>query len=316
MPVNSALIDQVRSASRTLVREWGFMESTLADTNLSPSAVHALLEIGKEGAMTAAQLVQVLKLEKSSISRMVSKLVEAGEICETPSAEDGRAKQLLLSPRGRQTVADVDQFARQQVISALGSLGPQQQQQVADGLAIYAEALKPGRTLPAAQPASAIGIVEGYLPGVIASVTGMHADYYSKHWGFGQFFESKVAAGLAEFMGRHDHPQNRIWLATLHGQIVGSVAIDGEDLGNNEAHLRWFILDDRCRGQGVGRKLMELAVAFADQRGFAATRLWTFKGLDTARKLYEVSGFELSWEQEGTQWGSKITEQQFTRKAG
>lgn len=29
----------------------------------------------------------------------------------------------------------------------------------------------------------------------------------------------------------------------VNERLVGSVAIDGEDLGNNEAHLRWFILD-------------------------------------------------------------------------
>ncbi|WPH96169.1 GNAT family N-acetyltransferase [Klebsiella pneumoniae] len=40
------------------------------------------------------------------------------------------------------------------------------------------------------------------------------------------------------------------------GKIVGSLAIDGEDLGQQEAHLRWFILDDSCRGTGIGRRLL------------------------------------------------------------
>jgi predicted transcriptional regulator len=35
--------------------------------------VHTLLEISAHGAMTAAQLVQILGLEKSSVSRMVSR---------------------------------------------------------------------------------------------------------------------------------------------------------------------------------------------------------------------------------------------------
>ncbi|MCS6067743.1 GNAT family N-acetyltransferase [Klebsiella variicola subsp. variicola] len=87
------------------------------------------------------------------------------------------------------------------------------------------------------------------------------------------------------------------------GKIVGSLAIDGEDLGQQEAHLRWFILDDTCRGTGIGRRLISEAMAFCDSRQFSAVQLWTFKGLDAARKLYESFGFTLTREWQGEQWG-------------
>lgn len=109
-----------------------------------------------------------------------------------------------------------------------------------------------------------IDIVTGYRPGMIGRITQMHGEYYAKHYEFGHFFESKVACGLAEFSARLEKPENRVWLAVQGEQIVGSVAIDGEDLGNNEAHLRWFILDDSCRGSGVGRRLLNEAMAFCD----------------------------------------------------
>ncbi|PIN63827.1 hypothetical protein CKQ90_29775, partial [Klebsiella pneumoniae] len=51
------------------VRELGFMSTTLAATHYSPSAVHTLLEVSMRGEMTAAQLVTLLGLEKSSVSR-------------------------------------------------------------------------------------------------------------------------------------------------------------------------------------------------------------------------------------------------------
>lgn len=75
-----SVVEQVRSASRTMVRELGFMRTTLAGTGYSPSAVHTLLELGEHGALTAAQLVQELGLEKSSVSRMVAKLIQSGEL--------------------------------------------------------------------------------------------------------------------------------------------------------------------------------------------------------------------------------------------
>ncbi|GGC69721.1 GNAT family N-acetyltransferase [Undibacterium terreum] len=156
-------------------------------------------------------------------------------------------------------------------------------------------------------------IHRGYLPGAIGRITEMHARYYARTVGFGQYFESKVAAGLAEFTGRLEHPRNGLWLAVQNDTIVGSIAIDGEDLGGNVAHLRWFILDDSLRGGGFGKQLLSAAIDFCDQQQFAETQLWTFSGLDVARKLYETAGFQLVQQQAASQWGKEMIEQQFTR---
>jgi DNA-binding MarR family transcriptional regulator/GNAT superfamily N-acetyltransferase len=315
MNTSSALIDEIRAASRTMVRELGFMQSTLAGTDYSPSAVHALLEIGTSGCSTAAQLVQVLGLEKSSVSRMVGKLIEAGELEEAAGEEDGRVKQLFLTKKGKYSLGKIHSYGRMQVTSALEHLNPSQQQAVAQGLSAYARALMACRGGTAEPTQRTIEISTGYRPGLIGRVAEMHAAFYSRHSGFGQFFESQVASGVAEFAGRLDEPRNQVWAATQNDRIVGSIAIDGQDLGNNQAHLRWFILDDGCRGSGVGRQLLSAAVDFCNRQGFAAIHLWTFKGLDAARRLYESFDFELTHEESGNQWGNTVIEQQFVRAA-
>ena len=316
MTDKQALVNRIRAASREMVRELGFMDSTLASTSHSASAVHTLMEVGAQGALTSAQLVGFLGLDKSSVSRMVAKLVASGELAEESAAGDARAKQLSLTRKGHRTVEKIHAFAQTQVQDALKHLNPSQQQAVAQGLAAYAGGLKAHRLGRADAQASEVLVRTGYQPGLVGRVAEMHALFYAAHSGFGQFFESKVAAGMAEFAGRLGEPCNRVWTANLSGRIVGSLAIDGQDLGGNKAHLRWFILDDGCRGSGVGRQLMADAMTFCDIRGFAETHLWTFKGLDAARKLYESFGFELVWEQEGCNWGSRVTEQQFVRPLG
>ncbi len=65
-------IQDIRAASRLMVRELGFMNQNLAATDYPPSAVHAMLEVEAHGSMAAAQLVQILGLEKSSVSRMLA----------------------------------------------------------------------------------------------------------------------------------------------------------------------------------------------------------------------------------------------------
>ncbi|MEF3108020.1 helix-turn-helix domain-containing GNAT family N-acetyltransferase [Raoultella sp. WB_B2P2-3] len=306
------IVEEIRVASRQMVRELGFMNSTLAASDYSPSVVHALLEVHAQELMTAAQLVQVLGLEKSSVSRMLAKLVRANELEEVLSAEDARVKYLRLTVKGRDTVAKINSYGNEQVLAALKKMHPHQQQTVAQGLKYYANALAACRENSENVTRDSFDIIPGYHPGMIGRIAEMHGSYYAREHHFGIFFESRVAAGLADFSGRLDRACNQIWLAMLNGRIVGSVAIDGDDPGNGEAHLRWFILDDGCRGSGVGRKLLAEAMKFCAESGFSTVQLWTFNKLTAARRLYESFGFKLVKEWQGDQWGTLVMEQQFT----
>lgn len=310
MHADKYLVEEIRAISRAMVRELGFMGGDFAGTDLSPSAVHALIEI-EQGEITARDLGARLRLEKSSVSRMLRKLVASGELQETPGKGDGRVKLLSLTAAGKQRVAAIHDFARAQVIGALERLKPGQGQVVLDGMRLYTQALDitsgiPDRSLD-------IEIVQGYRPGIIARITDMHALYYSRESGFGQRFESVVASGLAEFCNRLENLGNAIWTARLAGQILGSVAIDGQDMGENVAHLRWFILSDEARGGGVGKKLLDAALSFVDEWDFTETHLWTFSGLHAARHLYETRNFVLAEERPGAQWGKEVLEQRFVR---
>ncbi len=161
---------------------------------------------------------------------------------------------------------------------------------------------------------SAPRIVTGYRPGLIGAVTALHARHYAEAAGFGCAFEAIVATGLAGFCERLENPANAIWAVIAEDEILGSIAIDGEDLGGGLAHLRWFILAETLRGGGWGRRLLDAALGFVDQRGHEETHLWTFAGLDAARRLYERSGFVLAEERPGAQWGTEVREQRFVRR--
>src|ERR1700755_306390 len=141
-----ALIDDIRAASRQMVRELGFMDATLAATDYPPSAVHAILEIGIRGPMTAMHLGDVLHLEKSSVSRMVRKLIENGELKETVDLDDAPIKPLSLTAKGRRTLSALHEFGRHQVVGALAPLSKAEQRIVRDGLMLYARALQAMRS--------------------------------------------------------------------------------------------------------------------------------------------------------------------------
>jgi DNA-binding MarR family transcriptional regulator/GNAT superfamily N-acetyltransferase len=312
MSLSHSTIDHIRAASRQLVRELGFMGGNFAGTDLPPSAVHALIEIDASDGISARELGRLLRLEKSSVSRMLRKLVLSGDILEEPGQEDARTKKLSLSAAGQKRVAAIHAYARAQVAGALEQMAPEQHRTVLDGLRLYADALAPKPGARGAFPQ--LEIVSGYRIGLVARVTEMHAVYYARQAGFGSRFETLVAGGLAAFCEHLDRPANGIWAALQDGRIIGSAAIDGEDLGAGISHLRWFIVDDDMRGAGVGRRLLETALDFSDNQGFAETHLWTFAGLHAARHLYEQNGFALVEERCGSQWGTEVLEQRFVRK--
>ncbi|WP_162041288.1 helix-turn-helix domain-containing GNAT family N-acetyltransferase [Undibacterium sp. YM2] len=311
--ISSLTVQGIRDASRRLVRELGFMKPTLAGTMLPASAVHALIEIGDHGVHSATALCEILGLEKSSVSRMVRKLIEGGELAEAGNLKDGREKQLVLSPKGRQTLLAINRFASLQVGKALERIPVSAHGKVQTGLNMYAEALAVARKGDSAATAHDTYIQSGYHPGILGRVVEMHARYYARYAGFGHFFEAKVASGIAEFAGRLENPGNQLWFAIRDNIILGSIAIDAEDLGGNIAHLRWFIVDDELRGSGIGRRLLAEAISFCDRQQFSEIHLWTFKGLDAARRLYEEAGFVLLEEFRGQQWGEEVLEQKFSR---
>ena len=138
---------------------------------------------------------------------------------------------------------------------------------------------------------SALRIDHGFDAGALGRVVELHGLYYTKHWGFGTYFEAIVAEGLAGLAHRYAPERDRIFLAKSAGAIVGSVSIDSEGKEDGTAKLRWFILDEKAQGAGIGTRLMTAAMDFVQSAGHRHVALDTFEGLDAACRLYEKHGF-------------------------
>lgn len=306
-------VRQLREHSRKLVRELGFMRESLADSDLAPSAVHTVLEVGTSPGINAKELAGRLRLDKSNTSRQISRLEADGLVERRVSDGDARSSELYLTANGKQLKQKIDRFASSQVSNALQRLSPADQQALVRAVSLYAEALShdnPGAAAPDA--ALAPPIVEGYRPGCIGDIASLHGRFYAEHWGFGAFFEKRVATELAAFAEALPAPGKALWLCVVDGRTLASLAIDGNP-DTQTGHLRWFIVDDALRGTGIGRQMMARAMQFADAH-YRDVYLTTFKGLDAARHLYESFGFALDEEADGTQWGTRTTEQRFVRQ--
>lgn len=158
-------------------------------------------------------------------------------------------------------------------------------------------------------------IIDYFPAGAIGEIATLHGRHYKAHWSFGTFFEAKVAKELAEFALRQA-PDDLVLFASDDQGMAASLILDLNDpeSADRGAHLRWFIAADRCRGSGIGRLLMDRALAHADANTRGRVWLTTFAGLDAARHLYESYGFSLHSQTEGMAWGTRVMEQEFRRQ--
>lgn len=150
----------------------------------------------------------------------------------------------------------------------------------------------------------------GYQPGLLGWMVQTQTQYYANLVQFGLPFESKVAAEIAEFAPRHADTGNLLLAAHTAEGFVGSIVIDGGT--TPAARLRWFVVDPRMQGHGIGRALLKKALTFADQQ-HAYLWLTTIVELHAARHLYEESGFTLAAEHTDATWGRVMHEQTWER---
>lgn len=156
----------------------------------------------------------------------------------------------------------------------------------------------------------------GYFPGVVGKITELHAVYYHENWGFDVSFETQVGRELSDFILKFQEKRDGFWAVLVDGTFAGAAAIDGTQTESEGARLRWFIVDPGSHGRGLGKRLLNRAVAFCGEAGHRKVFLWTFKGLNRARLLYERAGFRLAEEHAVEQWGGKLIEQKFELHLG
>lgn len=143
-------------------------------------------------------------------------------------------------------------------------------------------------------------------PGDLGQVAALHGKIYAEEHGFGIGFEAYVMKSLVEFYQNYNLQKDKVWVVESNGKLVGFLLLMHRP--ENVAQLRYFVLEKKFRGRGIGKQLMQEWMDFYHSRGYSRAYLYTTSGLDSAASLYQRVGFEKVSEMVSTNFGVELLE--------
>ena len=288
----------LRHASRELVRELGFLQGKDVATSLSHSHCHALIEIDARAAVAQSELPSLLRLDKSTASRIVAELVDRRWVRARASDEDARARILSLTASGRAKVQLVHREANARVEQALATLDDDDRRTVLRGMEIYARALERSRRqgsyairpIRAADRAAVARLIRVVMPEFGAKGPGFAINDPEVDDMFSAYDQS---SGPLRRSGYFVVARIEANGGKKPGEVVGGggyAPLVGGDAKTCELRKMYFMPE--LRGLGLGQKLLGDCLAHAKLAGFKRMYLETLAAMSQARALYERNGFQ------------------------
>lgn len=128
-------------------------------------------------------------------------------------------------------------------------------------------------------------------PEDFAHIVRRQTELYGQEYGWDDSYADVAREILHPFVTHPDPVRERGWIAEQHGEIVGCVFCMKQD--EETARLRLLYVEPCSRGSGLGRRLVEEVVHFAQDHGYRTITLWTQHVLESAHRLYQQAGFVL-----------------------
>lgn len=290
---------EVRNFNRFYTNIIGIIDQTILDSPYSLAEARILLEIDIADQCTASDLTKLLQIDPGYLSRILLKFTQGKLVIKSKSSTDGRAHMLSLTDKGRHTIHKLYDDSTMQASKILEKLTDQEQQNLISHMAAIRTILdkKQDKNF----------IIRTLKPGEAGYIAYRHCVLYEKEYGLGGTFERYVLDSLTKYID--EQPEGEVWVAEHNSQIVGFIAIVRTD--ESAAQLRWFLIEPKYRGTGLGRQLMTIAMDYCKQKKFSQVYLWTFQDLKAARHLYKSFGFIPTEQVESNTWKRVLVEERW-----
>ena len=292
-------VAEIRSFNRQYTKWVGALDRHHLGSDYSLVEVRVLYEIANHPNILARDIADQLELDAGYLSRILARFDRAGLIDRKTSVKDGRAVTLSLSVKGRNLFSELDKLAAERMSNAIAGLDEGQRARLTSAMGVVGQLINGPRST-----ASGEVVLREPRAGDYGWAVERHGVIYDAEFGWGPGFEGLVAELFGKFAQKHNPARERCWIAELNGERVGCVFVVERE--PEVAQLRCLLVEPKARGHGVGSKLVNACVEFARSAGYRQMMLWTNKGLDSARKIYEAVGFRLVEEKAHRDFGPEL----------
>lgn len=126
---------RLREMMRLLVRKLGFLEREGASCcKITISQCHAIVEVGRAGKMSLVDLAETLKLDKSTVSRLIDNLVNQNLILREADTKDRRFIMLALTLQGEEVYQMIEQRMQQYFLQLIDTIPMDKREQVIESI--------------------------------------------------------------------------------------------------------------------------------------------------------------------------------------
>lgn len=296
----------MRRFNRFYTQKIGVLEEGLLDSPFSLSEMRVLYELAHRDQPTATEIGRDLGLDAGYLSRILRRFEADGLVARMPAPEDRRQSLLTLTTQGRRATGVFEARSEKDIGMLLAGVAAADRRRLVEAMRRIEGLLGP------APATTAPFVLRPHRPGDMGWVIARHGALYAEEQGWSMELEALAAELCAAFIRNFDPAGEACWIAERDGETVGSVFVLRQS--PTVAKLRMLLVEPKARGFGIGARLVDEALRFARGAGYRKMTLWTNKGLDAARHIYEKAGFELVAEEPHSSFGKDLVGQTFEMK--
>ena len=135
------LVKQFREYTRKLECHLENINSTdCCCCGVNKAQCFIIVEIGRKPGMSVKELAELLRIDKSGVSRLVEDLVQKEYVKRTPSVEDRRFVTLHLLSKGQERFEKIEHDMYLKFKNILEQIPEHKREQVVESLKLYNEA--------------------------------------------------------------------------------------------------------------------------------------------------------------------------------
>ncbi|MEM7067538.1 MAG: MarR family transcriptional regulator [Pseudomonadota bacterium] len=136
-PISSNEVEQLEKIELLFFAYRDFVsdpDKRLSDYSFGRAHHRVLYFVNRSPGMTVAELLDILRITKQSLARVLKQLINSGHIIQAEGASDRRKRLLFPTPSGRELILELSKPQSERLARALEKLGEDDQNKVVEFL--------------------------------------------------------------------------------------------------------------------------------------------------------------------------------------